>query len=65
VFDANTDTYDALHDRSPFAVNCICMVAARVRDGGGKILRHYGSFGHVLIYLIRDRKSQRDLQEGP
>jgi len=23
VFDANTDTYEALHDRSPFAVNCI------------------------------------------
>ena len=36
VFDANTDTYEALHDRSPFAVNCICMVAARVRDGGGE-----------------------------
>ncbi|KAF9015547.1 hypothetical protein BDQ17DRAFT_1341258 [Cyathus striatus] len=36
VFDENTDTYDALHDRSPFAVDCICMVAARVRDGGGK-----------------------------
>ncbi|KAI0094371.1 hypothetical protein BDY19DRAFT_912476 [Irpex rosettiformis] len=36
VFDANVDTYDALHERSPFAVNCICMVAARVRDGGGE-----------------------------
>ncbi|TFK36876.1 hypothetical protein BDQ12DRAFT_686019 [Crucibulum laeve] len=36
VFDVNTDTYDALHERSPFAVDCICMVAARVRDGGGK-----------------------------
>ncbi|KAL0071822.1 hypothetical protein AAF712_000744 [Marasmius tenuissimus] len=36
VFDSNTDTYEALHERSPFAVNCICMVAARVRDGGGK-----------------------------
>ncbi|KAJ3575974.1 hypothetical protein NP233_g731 [Leucocoprinus birnbaumii] len=35
VFDKDTDTYDALHERSPFAVNCICMVAARVRDGGG------------------------------
>jgi hypothetical protein len=41
VFDANTDTYDALHDRSPFAVNCICMVAARVRDGGGKASETY------------------------
>ena len=40
VFDANTDTYDTLHDRSPFAVNCICMVAARVRDGGGKCSCH-------------------------
>lgn len=29
------DTYEALHERSPFAVDCICMVAARVRDGGG------------------------------
>ncbi|KAF7339790.1 Fungal-trans domain-containing protein [Mycena venus] len=36
VFDSNSDTFDALHDRSPFAVDCICMVAARVRDGGGK-----------------------------
>jgi hypothetical protein len=36
VFDYSVDTYDALHERSPFAVNCICMVAARVRDGGGK-----------------------------
>lgn len=37
VFDANVDTYDNLHERSPFAVDCICMVAARVRDGGGKV----------------------------
>ncbi|KAK7468717.1 hypothetical protein VKT23_003220 [Stygiomarasmius scandens] len=36
VFDVNNDTFEALHERSPFAVNCICMVAARVRDGGGK-----------------------------
>ncbi|KAI0686657.1 hypothetical protein BC835DRAFT_1379255 [Cytidiella melzeri] len=36
VFDANVDTYDTLHERSPFAVDCICMVAARVRDGGGE-----------------------------
>ncbi|KIK70783.1 hypothetical protein GYMLUDRAFT_32836 [Collybiopsis luxurians FD-317 M1] len=36
VFDYNVDTFDALHERSPFAVNCICLVAARVRDGGGK-----------------------------
>lgn len=35
VFDANVDTYDSLHERSPFAVDCICMVAALVRDGGG------------------------------
>ena len=35
VFDCNVDSYEALHDRSPFAVDCICMVAARVRDGGG------------------------------
>ena len=37
VFDANLDTYEALHERSPFAVDCICMVAARVRDGGGMV----------------------------
>ncbi|KAI9069411.1 hypothetical protein FKP32DRAFT_1617242 [Trametes sanguinea] len=35
VFDASVDTYDALHERSPFAVDVICMVAAKVRDGGG------------------------------
>lgn len=33
VFDSNSDTYDSLHKRSPFAVDCICMVAARTRDG--------------------------------
>ena len=36
IFDASVDTFDALHERSPFAVDCICMVAAQVRDGGGK-----------------------------
>ena len=35
IFDGNIDTFDALHERSPFAVDCICMVAAQVRDGGG------------------------------
>ncbi|OBZ79930.1 Transcriptional activator of proteases prtT [Grifola frondosa] len=35
IFDASVDTFDALHERSPFAVDCICMVAAKVRDGGG------------------------------
>ncbi|KAG6830299.1 hypothetical protein H0H92_001377 [Tricholoma furcatifolium] len=35
VFDSAHDTFDALHERSPFAVDCICMVATRVRDGGG------------------------------
>ncbi|KAF8578439.1 hypothetical protein K439DRAFT_1638799 [Ramaria rubella] len=35
VFDAQVDTFDALHERSPFAVDCICMVAARVKCGGG------------------------------
>jgi hypothetical protein len=37
VFDANMDTYESLHERSPFAVDAICMVAARVRDGGGSV----------------------------
>ncbi|KAF8634474.1 hypothetical protein AX15_000914 [Amanita polypyramis BW_CC] len=41
VFNANTDTYDALHERSPFAVDCICMVASRIKDGGGKPSEQY------------------------
>ncbi|KAK2461628.1 hypothetical protein APHAL10511_006091 [Amanita phalloides] len=41
VFDASTDTFDALHERSPFAVDCICMVASRVKDGGGKPSEQY------------------------
>jgi hypothetical protein len=36
VFDQSYDTYEALHERSPFAVNCICRVAALIRDKGGK-----------------------------
>ncbi|KAI0068301.1 hypothetical protein BV25DRAFT_1792927 [Artomyces pyxidatus] len=36
IFDSSVDTYDSLHERSPFAVDSICMVAAKVRDGGGK-----------------------------
>lgn len=36
VFDANVDTYEALHERSPFAVNAICTVAVLVRDGSGR-----------------------------
>ncbi|KAI0030204.1 hypothetical protein K488DRAFT_23891, partial [Vararia minispora EC-137] len=36
IFDSSYDTYDSLRSRSPFAVNSICMVAAKVRDGGGK-----------------------------
>jgi hypothetical protein len=47
VFDSNSDTFDALHDRSPFAVDCICMVAARVRDGGGVF-----NFQITIRYLI-------------
>lgn len=35
VFDRHFDTFDLLHERSPFAVNAICMVASQVRDGGG------------------------------
>ncbi|KAH6916892.1 hypothetical protein BKA70DRAFT_1250880 [Coprinopsis sp. MPI-PUGE-AT-0042] len=35
IFDVNCDTFEALHERSPFAVDAICMVAARVRDAGG------------------------------
>ena len=43
VFDANTDTYDTLHKRSPFCVDAICMVAAKVRDGGGPPSETYKS----------------------
>lgn len=41
VFDSHVDSFDALHERSPFAVDAICMVAARVRDGGGKASETY------------------------
>jgi len=36
VFDPETDYYDALRKRSPFCVNAICMIAAKVRDGGSE-----------------------------
>ncbi|KAI0005575.1 hypothetical protein BJV74DRAFT_805347 [Russula compacta] len=36
IFDSSIDTFASLHERSPFAVDSICMVAARVRDGGDK-----------------------------
>ncbi|RDB29536.1 Transcriptional activator of proteases prtT [Hypsizygus marmoreus] len=41
VFDSHNDTFDALHERSPFAVDCICMVAARTRDGGAQTSETY------------------------
>jgi len=44
------DTFTSLHDRSPFAVDSICMVAARVRDGGGKLSCLYP--GRNLVNLI-------------
>ena len=48
VFDASMDTFDALHERSPFAVDAICMVAARVRDGGGN-----ACLGHSTNFLLK------------
>lgn len=36
VFDSGFDTFESLHERSPFAFDCICYVAAKVRDGGGR-----------------------------
>ncbi|KAI0322701.1 hypothetical protein OF83DRAFT_1092505 [Amylostereum chailletii] len=36
IFNSMVDTFESLHERSPFAVDSICMVAAKVRDGGGK-----------------------------
>ena len=47
IFDLATDTYDSLHERSPFAVDSICMVAAHVRDGGGRLKP-----GHARLMLI-------------
>lgn len=38
IFDCQVDTFEALHERSPIAVDAICMVAARVKDGGGGLL---------------------------
>jgi hypothetical protein len=40
VFDPRVDTFEALHAQSPFAVNAICMVGARVMKGGGKGLQN-------------------------
>lgn len=51
VFDSNYDTYEALHERSPFALDCICMVAAKVRDGGGE---------HQLLLHFNGRFFSRD-----
>lgn len=50
VFDSTYDTYDSLHDRSPFALDCICMVAAKVRDGGGMFTK--GSVDEVSDNLL-------------
>lgn len=41
VFDSQVDTFEGLHERSPFAVDAICTVAARVRDGGGNASETY------------------------
>ena len=35
LFDPKHDTFEELRKRSPFCVTVICMVAARVKDGGG------------------------------
>ena len=45
VFDHNYDTFDNLHERSPFAVNCICMIAALIRDKGGGSQAHFVTYG--------------------
>ncbi|KAI0271423.1 hypothetical protein BC834DRAFT_818298 [Gloeopeniophorella convolvens] len=47
VFNSEMDTFSSLHERSPFAVDSICMVAARVRDGGGKP-------SHVYTQLLQE-----------
>jgi hypothetical protein len=54
VFDQNYDTYDALHDRSPFAVNVICMVAALIRDKGSECSF---CFHHVHVSFFTEEPS--------
>ena len=63
VFDGRVDTYESLHERSPFAVNCICMVGAKVRDGGGppsdtynKILEEVHHIASKTLYIPAARK---------
>jgi hypothetical protein len=36
VYDKSVDTFDATHPKSPFSVDAICMVGARVMKGGGE-----------------------------
>jgi hypothetical protein len=46
------DTYDSLHERSPFAVDAICMVAARVRDAGGNMSTSHFTLCHRPLTLF-------------
>ena len=71
VFDAKVDTYDALHRRSPFCVNAICMVAAKVVNGGGESPQRLPlaqfQYTHSTIYILHTltgaiRSRERDVQ---
>jgi len=62
VFDAATDTYDALHERSPFAVTAICMVAARVRDGGGQCCKPLESMMQTEGFVLATTPSEVHLK---
>ena len=71
VFDPKVDTYDVLHRISPFCVNAICMVAAKVTDGGGESPQHLplvqSQYTHTTISILPAltgaiRSPERDVQ---
>ena len=53
VFDAKVDTYDVLHRRSPFCVNAICMVAAKVKNGGSEFPNLLDSSALIHSFIRR------------
>ncbi|KAH8835706.1 hypothetical protein DL96DRAFT_1575298 [Flagelloscypha sp. PMI_526] len=53
VFNINVDTFESLRERSPFAVNAICMAAARVRDGGGQPSETYTKILDEVQHISR------------
>lgn len=51
------DTFESLNQHSPFAVNAICMVGARVMKGQGV----FGRIPDTESYLLDIRTKQRTL----